>query len=238
RARRVLAEAARLTRPGGGQDAPAAAPPLELLVEDPSCGPEAVRAALRSGERRRAAAICGDLARLARLTSGVASLEGCGRHALGLLRRDADGLREAVELLRASPRPLALAAALEDLGLALCGAGRREAAIAAFEEALALCSRSGAAAGAVRARRELRALGARRAHRAAERDAGMGWASLTRAEREVARLVADGLSNRRVAERLFVSASTVDTHLQHVFGKLGINSRVQLVRLVATQTAG
>ncbi|GHE49705.1 hypothetical protein GCM10018785_19030 [Streptomyces longispororuber] len=57
-----------------------------------------------------------------------------------------------------------------------------------------------------------------------------GWHSLTRAELRVARLVAIGLSNRAVAERLVVSPHTVDTHLRHVYAKLHIRSRVQLVR--------
>ncbi|HEY8981848.1 MAG TPA: helix-turn-helix transcriptional regulator [Streptomyces sp.] len=57
-----------------------------------------------------------------------------------------------------------------------------------------------------------------------------GWHSLTRAELRVARLVATGMSNRAVAEQLVVSRHTVDTHLRHVYAKLSIRSRVQLVR--------
>ncbi|MEX3105975.1 LuxR family transcriptional regulator [Streptomyces sp. V2] len=57
-----------------------------------------------------------------------------------------------------------------------------------------------------------------------------GWHSLTRAELRVARLVATGLSNRAVAAHLVVSPHTVDTHLRHVYAKLAIRSRVQLVR--------
>ncbi|MGW0615853.1 response regulator transcription factor [Streptomyces sp. NPDC002788] len=57
-----------------------------------------------------------------------------------------------------------------------------------------------------------------------------GWHSLTRAELRVARLVATGLTNRAVAERLVVSPHTVDTHLRHVYAKLSVRSRVQLVR--------
>ena len=57
---------------------------------------------------------------------------------------------------------------------------------------------------------------------------------MTTAELAVARLVAEGLTNREVAERLFVSPHTVNSHLRHVFSKLGINSRVELARLRAT----
>jgi DNA-binding CsgD family transcriptional regulator len=54
---------------------------------------------------------------------------------------------------------------------------------------------------------------------------------MTDSELAVARLVAHGLSNREVAERLFLSPHTVSSHLRHVFGKLGVNSRVELSRL-------
>ena len=60
-----------------------------------------------------------------------------------------------------------------------------------------------------------------------------GWASLTPTERDVARLVADGLANNEIAARLFISRRTVQTHLTHVYAKLGIASRVQLAQEVA-----
>jgi predicted ATPase/DNA-binding CsgD family transcriptional regulator len=53
-------------------------------------------------------------------------------------------------------------------------------------------------------------------------------ATLTRREREIAALVANGLSNRQIAARLFISKRTVDAHVEHIFGKLEISSRVQL----------
>ena len=60
-----------------------------------------------------------------------------------------------------------------------------------------------------------------------------GWESLTPAEHEVVRLVCDGLPNKEIAARLFVSPRTVHAHLAHVYTKLGINSRVQLVQEAA-----
>jgi DNA-binding CsgD family transcriptional regulator len=60
-----------------------------------------------------------------------------------------------------------------------------------------------------------------------------GWSSLTPTEVEVARAVGAGLSNQQVADRLFVSVATVKTHLRHVFGKLSIENRAQLVAVVA-----
>jgi DNA-binding CsgD family transcriptional regulator len=60
-----------------------------------------------------------------------------------------------------------------------------------------------------------------------------GWASLTPAELDVVRLVSDGLANNDIATRLFVSPRTVQTHLTHVYTKLGLTSRVQLVQEAA-----
>ncbi|UCM91646.1 helix-turn-helix transcriptional regulator [Streptomyces marincola] len=58
-----------------------------------------------------------------------------------------------------------------------------------------------------------------------------GWDSLTKAERRVAELVAGGLTNRQVASQLFVSPHTVGFHLRQVYRKLGLRSRVDLIRL-------
>ena len=57
-----------------------------------------------------------------------------------------------------------------------------------------------------------------------------GWASLTPTERDVVRLVSEGLANNDIATRLFVSPRTVQTHLTHVYAKLGLSSRVQLAQ--------
>jgi DNA-binding CsgD family transcriptional regulator len=62
-----------------------------------------------------------------------------------------------------------------------------------------------------------------------------GWASLTPAERDVVRLVSEGLGNNDIATRLFVSPRTVQSHLTHVYAKLGLTSRVQLVQAATRQ---
>jgi DNA-binding CsgD family transcriptional regulator len=63
-----------------------------------------------------------------------------------------------------------------------------------------------------------------------------GWASLTPSERDVVRLVSEGLANNDIATRLFVSPRTVQSHLTHVYTKLGLASRVQLVQEAARHT--
>jgi DNA-binding CsgD family transcriptional regulator len=60
-----------------------------------------------------------------------------------------------------------------------------------------------------------------------------GWGSLTPTERDVVKLVADGLGNKEIAERLFISPRTVQTHLTHVYAKLGLTSRIHLIQEVA-----
>jgi DNA-binding CsgD family transcriptional regulator len=71
-----------------------------------------------------------------------------------------------------------------------------------------------------------------RGHTGRKRPAS-GWRSLTPTELDIARLVAEGLTNRDVAARLFVSPRTVQTHLTHIFAKLGVTSRVQLAQEAA-----
>jgi DNA-binding NarL/FixJ family response regulator len=71
-------------------------------------------------------------------------------------------------------------------------------------------------------------------------DAGTGFllaGGLTRREQEIAALVSSGLSNREIASRLFISKRTVDAHVEHIFGKLGISSRVQLTVWLRDQQA-
>jgi DNA-binding CsgD family transcriptional regulator len=60
-----------------------------------------------------------------------------------------------------------------------------------------------------------------------------GWAALTPTERDVVRLVSEGLGNKEIAARLFISPRTVETHLTHVYTKVGLKSRVQLVQAAA-----
>jgi DNA-binding CsgD family transcriptional regulator len=167
--------------------------------------------------------------RRSELNPGIDSIAATAAHVRGLLERNQADLRTAVDLFERALRPLELASALEDLGTALI-ATDREAAVESLGRTLALYTELGASWDARRVRSRLRELGVRRRLVSAEPETN-GWAALTEAELTVARLVAEGLTNREVAERLFVSPHTVNSHLRHVFSKLGINSRVELARL-------
>jgi DNA-binding NarL/FixJ family response regulator len=120
---------------------------------------------------------------------------------------------------------------VEDQGVLLAAAGRDREAIRSLEKALRKYDRLGARRGVARTRRRLRQLGVRRRHWASEQRPAAFWASLTGIEQATARLVAQGLTNQRIADQLFISTHTVAFHLRQVFCKLGIRSRVDLARI-------
>jgi DNA-binding CsgD family transcriptional regulator len=163
------------------------------------------------------------------LNPGIASIAAVAAHVRGLLEPSHARLAEAVDLFERTPRRLELASAVEDLGGASI-ATDRDGAVETLGHSLALYTEVGATWDARRVRSRLRELGVRRRLDTAEPETE-GWGALTASELSVARLVAEGLTNREVAERLFVSPHTVNSHLRHVFTKLGINSRVELARL-------
>jgi DNA-binding CsgD family transcriptional regulator len=203
---------------------------LRRLWMDMADEPQMVRIALAAGDRELAESAAADAGRRAELCPGVPSLDAIAAHASGLLDGDVDKLSEAASLFDRSPRALAHAAALEDLGLAQQREGTADSGIDAFTEALVLFARAGATTDDARLRSRLRALGVRRRVTAAEKPA-TGWAAMTKSELAVTELVANGLTNREIAERLFVSPHTVNTHLRQVFAKLEVKSRVDLTRL-------
>lgn len=204
---------------------------LLLLTAEPEAAPALVRIARAADAGDLAAAAAAAAQALADANPGVVSLAGAAEHATGLLHDDPDRLAAAVKILQPGLRRLALAAALEDAGRAELMAGERESGLRRLEESLELYVRYGARRDAARLQKRLREQGVRRQ---GLRTAGTPDASgrLTPSELRVALLVAEGLSNRQVAERLYLSPHTVDSHLRHTFVKLGLRSRVELTRLM------
>ena len=189
-----------------------------------------VRIALAAQDHELAVHAVASAQRRSAINPDVRSLAAAAAHADGLLRHSQQRLADAVELCEGGPRPLALASALEDLGAITVKNGDTQHAVDVLSRALELYAHAGAAWDACRVRGRLRALGVHRRLVSARRP-GRGWAAMTDSELAVARLVAQGLSNREVAERLFVSPHTVSGHLRHVFAKLDVNSRAELTRL-------
>jgi DNA-binding NarL/FixJ family response regulator len=204
---------------------------LPRLMVDTTDFPRLVRIARDVGDDAlaRATVAAADQARLT--NPDVASIVAAAAHARGLYVGDVQQLAEAVDVFSRGSRRLAHASALEDYAIGVVAQGDRANAVDALTRALKLYSGCGATWDASRVRRRLRDLGVRRRIVKAARPAS-GWGGLTDGELAVVRLVAEGLTNRVVAERLYVSPHTVSMHLRHVFTKLGITSRVELTRLV------
>src|SRR5262249_59523456 len=118
-------------------------------------------------------------------------------------------------------------------GAALRRSGARTAATAPLVEALDLAARCGARPVAVRAREELHALGAR-----PRRDLRRGVEALTPSELRVARLAAEGRTNREIAYELYVTLKTVEGHLRNAYGKLGIAARGELAAALGEKSPG
>jgi DNA-binding CsgD family transcriptional regulator/tetratricopeptide (TPR) repeat protein len=169
--------------------------------------------------------------RRAELNPGATCIAATASHVRGLVDGSRRDLERAVELFEQGPRPLALASALEDLGVCLA---QTDPGLGAdvLGRALAVYVDVGATWDGRRVRSRLRKLGVRR-HIVPHEAPTRGWASLTAAELPVARLVAEGLTNREVAASLFISPHTVNSHLRHIFAKVDVTSRVELTRLVA-----
>lgn len=132
-------------------------------------------------------------------------------------------LQDAADALERSPADLEHARALTDLGAALRRANRRVEGRDALEPAVRIAERLGASALAERARTELRAAGGRTGD-----PHGVGVAQLTASERRVAELAAQGRTNPEIAQELFVTRKTVETHLGRVYRKLDIPGRGKL----------
>ncbi|MFC4056646.1 AAA family ATPase [Actinomadura syzygii] len=200
------------------------------LICDPTAAAWLVRTAVAAGETGPAEKAAVAAVRLADMNPGVPSLAAAAAHARGLLHGDPDLLRHAAA---DHADRWACASAYEDLGMLLGGLdGPRGQTIQWFDEALSRYASAGSERDAARIRGRLRRMGERRRHWTQRDRPATGWASLTGTEQRICGFVAQGLTNRRIADQLFVSAHTVAFHLRQVFRKLGVRSRVELARQV------
>jgi DNA-binding CsgD family transcriptional regulator len=203
-----------------------------ISADYPVVGADLVRLAMAEGDaglaQQVAAAVGGVASR-----NELAWLRGAALRCQGLAESDAYALAAAAEAYADASRPLELALASEDAAAAFVKQGDPGRARPLLEQAIAIYERLDAYRDLARANALLRLAGVRRGVRGPRKRPQFGWQSLTPTERTVAVLVADGLSNPQIGERLFVSRRTVQTHLVHVFAKLGISSRAQLAAEVA-----
>jgi DNA-binding CsgD family transcriptional regulator/tetratricopeptide (TPR) repeat protein len=124
---------------------------------------------------------------------------------------------------------------LEDVAGALLRRDRRTEALPLLEEAQAVWAEMGATREVARVDARLRAAGVRRGSTASRGRPTTGWAALTATEERVVALVAEGLTYREVGERLFISRRTVETHVAHIFTKVGVANRGELEAAYATR---
>jgi ATP/maltotriose-dependent transcriptional regulator MalT len=147
----------------------------------------------------------------------------------GMSRSDGLGLlREAVTVLGRSAARVEHGRALVELGAALRRSGRSADARKPLREGMAIARGCGALPLAERAFEELTATGAR-----PRKIVRAGADALTASERRVARMAADGMPNKDIAQTLFVTVRTVEAHLHHAYQKLGISSRRELESALA-----
>ncbi|GAA3874974.1 hypothetical protein GCM10022243_44910 [Saccharothrix violaceirubra] len=195
-----------------------------MLVEEPGAAAWLVRVALDVGDSALAEVAAHTAEDLAAANPGFGRLGAAAGHARALLDRDVDGLRSVVDRHR---HPWASAHANGDVARLLAELGREDRAHGYRERAARIFERMGAEA-------EL----ARLPGAAPPADSGTesaDWRRLSEPERDIARLVGAGLTNRQVGKQLFLSPHTVNYHLRGIFRKLGISSRVELARLAHSQ---
>jgi DNA-binding CsgD family transcriptional regulator len=153
----------------------------------------------------------------------------------GTIDADPDAIEAAAGALAQAGRGTLDAFAREELACAAASAGDRDRAVGALDAALAGYQRMGATADRDRALQRARALGIRRGPRVAHAGTDSGWAALTPTETRIAVLVREGLTNREIGTRMYVSPRTVQTHVSHILQKTGLRSRVEVARAAGEQ---
>jgi DNA-binding CsgD family transcriptional regulator len=208
-----------------------------LRIRNPNVSPwrSALAMALAPAAREEARQLALEDLELARRT-GIPRAIGVALRAAAAAEDGAaavDLLGQAVDVLAGSPAVLDLARALLDRGAALRRLGHVTDAREPLRQALEIAARCGAAPLAGRAREEALLAGAR-----PRRARLLGVHALTPAELRVARLAAEGRSNREIAQALFITDKTVKDHLGHCYAKLGISSRGEIHAVLHASVGG
>lgn len=200
-------------------------------------GVECVRVVAAAGKLDRAEAVAIDLAEFAQRAASSGA-RGAALFARGTIDGNGELLGEAAQEFAAAGRPIFRVRALDAAARAHAEAGEREEATASAREALAVADGLGAVHDSRRITAFLRELGVRIGAKEQVMQATHGWDSLTAAERDVAELVGEGLRNREIADRLFISRRTVESHMSRLYTKLGAENRVALARVIREHETG
>jgi DNA-binding CsgD family transcriptional regulator len=191
----------------------------------PTVGPHLIRLAISAGRGSHARSVAADVG-VAAATSDTASAHAGALWCRGLVDRDRSALAAATDIFRQAGRSLECATVAE-VTTTLPG-GEAQTDVGLLEMALGIYEKLGASADRARVQASLRAAGVLVRTSGRVSRARTGWGSVTAKESEIALLVTEGLTNPEIAKRLYVSPRTVETHVAHLFRKLGVRSRREL----------
>ena len=191
-----------------------------------------VRAASANGNGE-VCRLCVEVAEDVALSNPFPSAQAVGAMCRAVLERDAERGRRAVELVAESPRRVLQAGVYESAAALLADAGDRKAAIDHYVAGLRIFEDLGATRDANRVLSGLRALGVTRQKLALTDSKAEGWGALTPAEWRVVKLAARGHTTPAIAQRLYLSPRTVQSHLRSSFRKLNVTTRAELAALVS-----
>ncbi|MCF8607446.1 LuxR C-terminal-related transcriptional regulator [Gordonia sp. HY442] len=180
--------------------------------------------------------VCRDHRLTVQIADAVSGLDTSGCRAVspnvdlvvGMSTGDVDLIETAARRAAGFEYTMTAAAALEEAACAAAVDRQLARARGHADEALAIYQQAGASTDCDRLLSRIRELGVRRGPRQKHSPARSGPASLTAAEMRVARLVRDGLTNPEIGVRLYLSPRTVQVHVSHILGKLGVRSRVEV----------
>jgi DNA-binding CsgD family transcriptional regulator/tetratricopeptide (TPR) repeat protein len=168
-------------------------------------------------------------------TTAIATTVAARAHLHGLLDGDADALAEVAATVRAMPRPWEAGRCFHDAAIAAARADDGAAARRHAASAVELFEQIGARGSVAQLRSDLRTEGIQMRRAQTQAEPVDAWDALTPTQKVVVQMVGEGLSNGQIAERLFVSRRTVESHLGRVYQQLGLPSRVALVQAAAAR---
>ncbi|MBM7173351.1 hypothetical protein JQK87_34185 [Streptomyces sp. G44] len=207
-----------------------------LYLEEPGAGAWLVRLAQSVGDAELVADVVARTGELADLNAGLPETAAVHEHTRGLVLGDLDALRAAAAGHRDA---WARGCAFEDLAVVSLRtkALRRHEWARALESAFDEFRSCGADRDAARVRQRLRTVGRHTASQRFRREGGTGWETLSEVERTIAHLAGSGLTNRQIAQRVYLSSHTVNYHLRKIYPRLGVGSRVELSNALQTARA-
>ncbi len=211
---------------------------LDFGLAGSASGGSPTAGALDRADLERARAVAEAVEVLAEANPEVASQQGAALRCRGLVHADASLLLAASAAYRNAGWRFESALACEDAADLLGRAGRMDESRPLFNDVAARYLQMDAAWDAARVASRMRAIGMRRGNRGSRQRAKVGWDALTANERAVVVLVAEGLTNPDIADRLFVSRHTVKAQVSSALAKLQLTSRIELARVAMQQGMG